>query len=367
MTQFPSLLAILFLALLSVVNAAPADPSTGPVETTLPSEVEGTEGHAGRPGRCRETRIRREWRALSIKQRLSYINAVKCLNTLPSANPSHGTVSRYDDFIWTHVQMTPGAHLVGQFYPWHRHFVTLYDSALRDECGYRGPTPYWDWSIEGDKISSFASSPLFHPVHGFGGTGVPGTYTLPPDPNNLLEFIQFPCIPAKEIVWNGCVQSGPFKDTEFRINVGPGRMMTDHCVVRNFDTTCWGPLLTSSAIANTLLPTDYWSFHDATNNGAHLGGHAIFGGVMLNAFSSPGDPLFYLHHGGMDRLWTTWQAAAPGRLSEIGGPTTFPPGSEQTTLDFVLQYPGLAPNITVREVMDISKKPSCYAYDELIN
>lgn len=166
--------------------------------------------------------------------------------------------------------------------------------------------------------------------------------------------------------------------------------MTDHCVVRNFDTTCWGPLLTSSAIANTLLPTDYWSFHDATNNGAHLGGHAIFGGVMLNAFSSPGgafyilldhryghrksgssfcltDPLFYLHHGGMDRLWTTWQAAAPGRLSEIGGPTTFPPGSEQTTLDFVLQYPGLAPNITVREVMDISKKPSCYAYDELIN
>lgn len=132
MTQFPSLLAILFLALLSVVNAAPADPSTGPVETTLPSEVEGTEGHAGRPGRCRETRIRREWyiasdvyvslriltssyscrRALSIKQRLSYINAVKCLNTLPSANPSHGTVSRYDDFIWTHVQMTPGAHLV---------------------------------------------------------------------------------------------------------------------------------------------------------------------------------------------------------------------------------------------------------------
>lgn len=79
------------------------------------------------------------------------------------------------------------------------------------------------------------------------------------------------------------------------------------------------------------------------------------------------DPLFFVHHAGVDRLWATWQAAAPTtRLNAIGGPTTNPPGTEEVTLDFVLEYPTLAPSVTVREVMDISKTPSCYEYDELI-
>lgn len=50
----------------------------------------------------------------------------------------------------------------------------------------------------------------------------------------------------------------------------------------------------------------------------------------------------------------------------MSGPTV-PGGTTQATLDFVLRYPGLAPDITIRDVMDISKRPSCYAYDALIN
>lgn len=133
-------------------------------------------------------------RTLSIRQRLSYINAVKCLNTLPSANPSHGTVSRYDDFIWAHVEMTPVIHFVVsanfelQSYLFNSiisrvnsthgigtllHFTitrcersadtvdqrrTLHTPEeqldVQNSDRYKSPCRYWDWSIEGDYISS---------------------------------------------------------------------------------------------------------------------------------------------------------------------------------------------------------------------
>lgn len=61
MTQFRYLLAILVVGVVSVVNAAPAVPSVDAAATELPTGVEGTDGHAGGPGRCREVRTRREW------------------------------------------------------------------------------------------------------------------------------------------------------------------------------------------------------------------------------------------------------------------------------------------------------------------
>lgn len=135
---------------------------------------------------------------------------------------------------------------------------------------------------------------MTHPVHGFGGNGVPGTYTLPPDPNNELEIPPFGCNEPAPILWNGCVQDGPFKDTDFRINVGPGRQMTDHCITRNFNTACWGPLITSAAVATSLQPTDFYTFSDGAFNGPHLGGHAIWGGVMSNGFSTVGGVFYFM-------------------------------------------------------------------------
>lgn len=50
---------------------------------------------------------------------------------------------------------------------------------------------------------------------------------------------------------------------------------------------------------------------------------------MLNLWSSPGDPLFYLHHAYLDKLWWQWQAMdLPLRLQDITGsnqPVSFGP------------------------------------------
>jgi tyrosinase len=42
---------------------------------------------------------------------------------------------------------------------------------------------------------------------------------------------------------------------------------------------------------------------------------------MSNPISSPGDPLFYLHHTWLDKIWWDWQKQNLSvRLTEMGGP-----------------------------------------------
>lgn len=44
------------------------------------------------------------------------------------------------------------------------------------------------------------------------------------------------------------------------------------------------------------------------------------GGLMLDPIASPGDPIFYLHHTWLDKLFWDWQKLdLPARLSDIGG------------------------------------------------
>lgn len=46
---------------------------------------------------------------------------------------------------------------------------------------------------------------------------------------------------------------------------------------------------------------------------------------MLNGVSSPGDPLFYLHHTWLDKIWADWQALDKAkRIQDISGTNIMP-------------------------------------------
>ena len=81
---------------------------------------------------------------MSAADRKAYIKAVRCLQTSPSKLPKGlvpGALSRYDDFVATHVNNTLNIHLNGKFLSWHRQFVYIYEKTLQDECGYKGTQP----------------------------------------------------------------------------------------------------------------------------------------------------------------------------------------------------------------------------------
>lgn len=97
---------------------------------------------------------------------------------------------------------------------------------------------------------------------------------------------------------------------------------------------------------------------------------------MSDLDSSPGDPMFYLHHGFIDRLWWQWQQSnASYGLTAIGGNAynvtyldeediVLPASVPQTiTLDTQLTVYDILPSLPISEVMNIQGGYLCYEYD----
>ena len=85
---------------------------------------------------------------------------------------------------------------------------------------------------------------------------------------------------------------------------------------------------------SVMLRTDFAGFQSELE-GAHNNVHNAVGGQMAQA-NSPADPLFWLHHSNMDRIWSAWQAtpngANPGNLNETLKPSPIIQGKVQAYL-----------------------------------
>lgn len=111
---------------------------------------------------------RREWRTLSTTEQQDYISAVLCLRTKPSRIAPESNKTAYDDWPWIHSHVGYYSHHTASFLPWHRYFLHLYETTLREHCNYDGGLVYWDWTLDSDAIEH---SPVFDPDTGFGGDG----------------------------------------------------------------------------------------------------------------------------------------------------------------------------------------------------
>lgn len=86
------------------------------------------------------------------------------------------------------------------------------------------------------------------------------------------------------------------------------------------------------AIQATTLPgeNDYTRFTygvegwglrpDGTGLPAHNHGHSWIGGIMNNTSTSPTDPVFWMHHAEVDRLWQIWRQSNPVPAPILAGP-----------------------------------------------
>jgi tyrosinase len=158
------------------------------------------------------TRVRKEWGSLTKWERTDYIKAVQCMQSLPprlSPAVVPGAKHRQDDFIATHINKTLSIHLDGIFLSWHRNFVWLWETALRDECGYAGAQPYWNWALWCDDL---ASSPLFDGS----STSLSGDGVYEPDQG---PYVVGGGATLPHGTGGGCVTGGPFVNQT--TNLGP--------------------------------------------------------------------------------------------------------------------------------------------------
>ncbi|KAF9882780.1 hypothetical protein FE257_005169 [Aspergillus nanangensis] len=371
--SFSASIAVLLAALPATGGSPVSDPWDALANKALVNQIKANHG-ACNP---RNAAVRREWGSLSKSERKHYIDAVRCLASKP---PKHdrsfapGSQNRFDDFVATHINQTWTIHGSGNFLTWHRYFTWAYEQILRKECGYNGYQPYWAWN-------KYADDPINSPI--FDGSPISmsgnGAYV----PHNDSEIAPGVFIPAG--TGGGCVTSGPFKD--WSVNLGPmwpslkipglvaqngtGLEYNPRCLRRDIspDAAAW---TRTELVMDLFNETTILGFQNLLQGmvptpgylGVHSGGHFTIGGDPGgDFFTSPGDPVFYLHHAAIDRAFWTWQNMDPSsRTYVVDGGTNLPFPVNTTLDDIVDMGRALAPPETIRDLSNTMGGPFCYVY-----
>ena len=72
-----------------------------------------------------------------------------------------------------------------------------------------------------------------------------------------------------------------------------------------------------TSVANAMTFLDYFNAQSGVN-GPHGSVHGAVGGNMCCVPTAAQDPIFYVHHAYVDRLWNDWLAQGGGRSSPVG-------------------------------------------------
>ncbi|CAE6448973.1 unnamed protein product [Rhizoctonia solani] len=320
---------------------------------------------------CSSTYVRKEWRELSSTEQAAFITALKCLGNTPHStltptgftsgiadiNPSS---SRYDDFVYAHMDTNVKDHFTGLFLPWHRWYLTAFEKELRNVCNYGGYMPYWDWSLDSGNVTG---SPVFSPstTNGFGSFGTAPGYQVtdgafrPSSAHTPLLTLSLatssPRYPFEEQVF-------PFEFT-----------LPDLYAYETFTPA------KIDEIVNGFVG-DYVGFaahmDGVRAQGMHNAAHLMTRpGDLSNPSYSPNDPLFFLHHANLDRIWDKWQRKSSQNAAAYGGGSvqnmndydTYPVGAPlAVTTSSDLPTCGLDGALTVSDVMSTNGGYLCFTY-----
>ncbi|KAF7294348.1 Peptidase S53 domain-containing protein [Mycena chlorophos] len=314
------------------------------------------------------------------------------------------STSKYRLLTTSEPDLNIRIRFTGLFFPWHRWLVQAFENDLKEKCGYQGTSPYWNWTIDSADVYN---SPLFGDFNsetGLGGWG---------DPSNDYT-----------------VYNGAFSNTSGFNLAYP----TPHNLRRNFTLQ---PFLTSGYFLPDVAQQQLYVNETFTNeqvqkmihgfvgdykglqtyiegfNGTHQGVHLMLGGDLggtcpANAaalvpaecqeknptYSPNGDcllalrildsntnlvpfpePLFWMHHAMVDKIWSEWQAANPANgESYFGGSvealknltyfTEFPTGAAPFfQINDTMPADGLYPDPTIASVLSTTAGSLCYVYE----
>ncbi|KAK0619557.1 hypothetical protein B0T14DRAFT_391676, partial [Immersiella caudata] len=295
---------------------------------------------------CTSPKVRKSWAKATSTEKRSYIEAVLCLTTKPSRLGVSTHTTLYDDFGYVHAQLTMPAPVHGEpvFLPWHRYFVQVYEDALRSECGYTGAAMYWDWAADWAAPSKAAvwDTPL-----GFGGNGSESADGNGP---RKLRIAYGPFRNLRPTYWYGAVD--------------PHWLSRDWAPGSPADGQ---PEMSGIGYSPTVMDgvnswTVYERFQPALESSPH---GAVHGGIGsgrgdMGPSSSPNDPIFFLHHAMVDKVWWQWQQRdTANRTYAYKGVRN---DGKNATLGDVMPMLGLAPDDLVLRYMDTQGGKLCYIY-----
>ncbi|KAI1815209.1 hypothetical protein GGS20DRAFT_354476 [Poronia punctata] len=314
--------------------------------------------------------VRKEWRNIPGPERIEFVKAIECLMEQPNVYPNvTGPKSMFDSFGVLHYKLTPYVHNSAYFLLFHRYYIWTYEQKLRDLCGYTGAFPYWEWGLDAEDVEK---SPIFDGSEtsmGSNGAKVNGTGG------------GFPGLGGG--TGGGCVTTGPF--VNYTVNFGPNTepdplAPNPRCLKRDLNTFLCATYASIKNTTETMLESPDIELFQANIQGdfrypearkwsmaVHGGGHFTIAGDPGGDFHfSPLEPVFYLHHGQIDRMYFIWQNLDFENRQTMAGTITMmdQPPSRNGTLDDILDISPVGTPIAYRELLDtVSGEPFCFVYE----
>jgi len=211
--------------------------------------------------------VRKNALKLTAAERQNFTNAINRLNSGPQP-------TRYAQFVAVHLAnhhqhglMPDGTDEVGvqRFLTWHRAFLLEFERALQ-QIDPTVTVPYWNWMA-------------------------PNSRRVPPWLAQVTPTVNVPAPSGGGHMGHGSAgATGAQVITVFR-EEGAGGALPSATWVKNF--------LLQPPLTFTLFTSRFEGVHGMVHN--------YVGGTMAT-FSSPADPVFWMHHAQCDRLWAGWQA-----------------------------------------------------------
>lgn len=283
---------------------------------------------------------------LTVQERQEFVATLHQMKAMPSQyNPA---LNAYDYFVDLHVQAFEdhsGAHMAPGFLPWHREFLRRFEEEMRRASGNPQITvPYWDWTDPASVAIIFTDDFM-------GGDG---------DPDDVY-FVKTG--PFRKGNWT-MAENYDDTDDEWDDDIDEEAPLSPEGLQRRFDYAMEEASLPSPEDVAELFLTprlyDVAPFNPEADpqlsmrnylegfrpgtekRGLHNAVHIWVGGDMQTA-SSPNDPVFFLHHANIDRLWHQWQ--------QKYGDSTYPTMSQTRhgVKEVLFQFGG----ITAEETFDL--------------
>jgi tyrosinase len=277
-------------------------------------------------------RTRKNQFSLSSTERARYVAALLKMKT----------DGIYDWYVQTHIDsmwmlksggMPMWAHMRPAFLPWHRQFILDFENDMRaaDTALTGKPSdlalPYWNWMIDRSSFPYLVFGWVWqNDFMGPNGSGADSkvsdgpfkgwahTYDAGPDYTNFNDpphktFLQRTLgkgantLPTED-EWNAAKAITIYDSTPFDSNVGRKPHTAQFAGVKSFRNALEGWVgYYQDAAAAAADPAH-------TPSSLHNRVHVWVGGSMA-PLSSPNDPVFFLHHCNVDRLWGSWQNDNP--------------------------------------------------------
>ena len=286
-----------------------------------------------------QVRERLDVKDMTAKQKAAFVAAVRKLQTTPS--PEDPSFTWYEQFVsWHRAAFScaqargpvGAAHNSPLFLPWHREYLIRFENALQQVSNDPSVRlPYWDWTDPASTKAVFSDDmmgPEGDPAQDYAVTSGPfakGTYEL-----RVLD---------PETVQGQIAPQDPFLVRRFgaygdgTVSLPTSADVRDVTSAPAYDTPPWDANSPKKKSFRNAVEgwrgaeypecTDGWQTitevpgaPHAMHNVVHIWAGGIWkdgagkpraGSIVYN--TSPNDPVFFLHHSNIDRLWSEWQAS----------------------------------------------------------